>query len=142
MQAGSSASSKREIKAGRCKDELLTTPVPFIYVFLTNQSRRLIRSVLFSAVVRMMKDAALQQRVFCRELVVARVNGVANEATVAGPCFLAAKQLNGSKHTQEIKSVTKAAGLAITSRIFGYDIGFGSHTVPAQSKAARKLTRP
>ena len=50
-----------QVQAGEssCKDELLTTPVPFIYVFLTNQSRRLIHSVLFSAVVRMMKGAAL-----------------------------------------------------------------------------------
>ena len=40
------------------RNELLNTPVPFIYVFLTNQSCRLIRSVLFGAVVRMMKGAA------------------------------------------------------------------------------------
>lgn len=43
------------------RNELLTTPVPFLYVFLMNQSCQMIHSVLFSAVVRKMKYAPLQQ---------------------------------------------------------------------------------
>lgn len=82
-----------------------------------------------------------KRRLRFRELVVAGLNGVPEEATVAGPCFLAAKLSKDTGYSQRNKQAvisfrTEKANRAADRNFFGYTFEFlGQSCIHAHAKS-------
>lgn len=80
------------------------------------------------------------KRLRFRELVVAGLNGVPDEATVAGPCFLAAKLFKDTGYTPSHKQAvisfrTEKANWAANRNFFSYTFdSFGQSCIHAHSE--------